>query len=72
MESSSSLEIEAGTCHELRTSLNVITGLAELLLGGGPGRLNSEQRLCIRDILASGRKILMIIDGAAATPREVR
>jgi signal transduction histidine kinase len=47
--------LPAGLCHELRTSLNVITGLAELLLGGKPGRLNIEQRSCLKDIQASGR-----------------
>ncbi len=67
------INLESGACHELRTLLNVINGLAELLLGGKTGRLNHEQRACIGDILASGRKILKLIEEApGATPGELQ
>lgn len=70
---SNGINLDAGACHELRTSLNVITGLAELLLSRGTGCLDRDQRACIRDILTSGRKIEKLIkDAPGAASGEIR
>ena len=48
--------------HELRTPLNVIIGFSELMVDGVPGKINSEQRQSLNDILSSGQHLLNLID----------
>ncbi len=56
-------EFVANMSHELRTPLNAILGFAELLHDGKIGAVSSEQRDCLTDVLASGRHLLMLING---------
>lgn len=49
--------------HELRTPLNSVIGFAELLAEGVPGPLSERQAEYLKDILASGRQLLRIVEG---------
>ena len=48
--------------HELRTPLNAIIGFSDLLLDEVPGKINDEQKQCLKDILNSGRNLLDLIN----------
>jgi two-component system, cell cycle sensor histidine kinase PleC len=54
-------EFAAAMSHELRAPLNVIIGYADLLLDGGFGELDGEQRDIVARILGSGRHLLDMI-----------
>ena len=49
--------------HELRTPLNSVIGFAELLQDEVPGQLNPKQAQFAADILASGQRLLRLVDG---------
>ena len=55
-------EFLANMSHELRTPLNAVIGFSELLLEEIPGKLNSEQKECIEDILSAGKHLLKLIN----------
>ena len=55
-------EFLASMSHELRTPLNAVIGFSELLLESVPGPLNGEQREFVKDIHASGRHLLALIN----------
>jgi signal transduction histidine kinase len=55
-------EFLANMSHELRTPLNSIIGFSELLLDQIPGKINHEQRQCLKDILESGQHLLQLIN----------
>jgi PAS domain S-box-containing protein len=52
----------AAMSHELRTPLNAVIGFSELLDTGIAGRLTDKQAEYLRDIHASGRLLLAIVD----------
>ena len=49
--------------HELRTPLNSVIGFAELLKDEVPGPLNAKQAAFAADILASGQRLLALVEG---------
>jgi signal transduction histidine kinase len=55
-------EFLANMSHELRTPLNAIIGFSEVLLERMFGDLNEKQEEYLRDILASGRHLLSLIN----------
>ena len=55
-------DLLANVSHELRTPLTAIIGYSELLLQGGDGPLNEEQREDVQTIDRSGRHLLSLID----------
>lgn len=55
-------EFLANMSHELRTPLNTIIGFSELMIDEVPGKINKEQRLCLADILSSGKHLLDLIN----------
>ena len=55
-------ELLAGMGHDLRTPLNAVVGLSELLYDGSCGGLTDEQRECVGDILNSGRQLARLIN----------
>jgi signal transduction histidine kinase len=55
-------EFLANMSHELRTPLNAINGFSEVLLERMFGELNPKQEEYLRDILASGRHLLSLIN----------
>ena len=56
-------EFLANMSHELRTPLNVIIGFSELMIDEVSGKINSEQRQSLTDILTSSRHLLDLING---------
>ncbi len=48
--------------HDFRSSLNIIIGYSELMLDDVLGRMTEEQRDGVKDILASSRHMLDLID----------
>ena len=52
----------ASVTHELRTPLNSVIGFAELLKEEVPGPLNAKQVAFVADILASGRRLLALVE----------
>ncbi len=56
-------EFLANMSHELRTPLNVIIGFSELMSDEVPGKINTEQKQCLADILDSSRHLLNLING---------
>ncbi|HEX9439579.1 MAG TPA: ATP-binding protein, partial [Roseiflexaceae bacterium] len=55
-------EFLASMSHELRTPLNTILGMAETLQEGSFGAITDEQTEALRDIEASGRHLLALIN----------
>jgi signal transduction histidine kinase len=55
-------EFLANMSHELRTPLNAIIGFSEVLLERMFGELNDKQDDYLKDILSSGRHLLMLIN----------
>jgi signal transduction histidine kinase len=55
-------EFLANMSHELRTPLNAIIGFSEVLLQRMFGELNPKQEEYLKDILASGRHLLSLIN----------
>ena len=55
-------EFLASMSHELRTPLNAIIGFSEVLLAGSYGPLTERQERCVRDVLAGGRQLLVLIN----------
>lgn len=53
----------ASITHELRTPLNSVIGFAELLKDEVPGPLNARQAEFAADILASGQRLLVLVEG---------
>ena len=55
-------EFLANMSHELRTPLNAIIGFSEVLLERMFGEVNDKQEDYLKDILSSGRHLLMLIN----------
>ena len=55
-------EFLASMSHELRTPLNAVIGFSEVLLERMFGDVNAKQEEYLRDILASGRHLLSLIN----------
>jgi signal transduction histidine kinase/CheY-like chemotaxis protein len=55
-------EFLANMSHELRTPLNSVIGFADLLQVTTEGRISEEERGQLRDIVAAGRHLLLIIN----------
>ena len=55
-------EFLASMSHELRTPLNAVIGFSDVLLEGMPGPINDRQREYLRDISASGRHLLELLN----------
>lgn len=55
-------EFLANMSHELRTPLNAIIGFSDLMLSGVAGKLTDEQLDYLRDISASGKHLLALIN----------
>ncbi len=56
-------EFMANVTHELRTPLNSVIGFAGLLKDEVPGPLNAKQTEFAGDILASGERLLRLVEG---------
>jgi signal transduction histidine kinase len=56
-------EFMANVTHELRTPLNSVIGFAGLLKDEVPGPLNAKQAEFAADILASGQRLLALVEG---------
>jgi signal transduction histidine kinase len=56
-------EFMANVTHELRTPLNLVIGFAGLLQDEVPGPLNAKQAEFAADILASGQRLLALVEG---------
>jgi PAS domain S-box-containing protein len=56
-------EFMANVTHELRTPLNAVIGFAGLLKDEVPGPLNAQQAEFAADILASGQRLLELVEG---------
>ena len=54
-------EFLANMSHELRTPLNAIIGFSDLLLAGGAGDLDEQQRDYLEAVLRNGRHLLDLI-----------
>ena len=65
IESASRMKSEfmASVTHELRTPLNSVIGFSELLHEEVPGPLNARQAEFVADILASGERLLVLVEG---------
>lgn len=63
MEKASHLRNEflASMSHELRTPLNSIIGFSELLVGEGPGPINTLQKEYLHDVISSAHHLLKLI-----------
>ncbi len=55
-------EFLANMSHELRSPLNVTIGFSELMIDEVPGKINKEQRQCLKDVLASSKHLLNLIN----------
>ncbi|MCX7912664.1 MAG: hypothetical protein N2506_06890 [Dehalococcoidales bacterium] len=52
----------ADIAHVVHNELNIIIGIAELLLDEINGRINEEQRSSLTEILTSARRLLVLLD----------
>ncbi len=50
--------------HELRTPLNAIIGFSDLILEGGTGEVNGQQREFTEAVLRNGKHLLSLINSA--------
>jgi signal transduction histidine kinase len=57
-------EFLANMSHELRTPLNAIIGFSDLILEGGTGELNPEQREFTEAVARNGKHLLSLINSA--------
>ena len=57
-------EFLANMSHELRTPLNAIIGFSDLILEGGTGELNAQQREFTEAVLRNGKHLLSLINSA--------
>jgi len=57
-------EFLANMSHELRTPLNAIIGFSDLILEGGTGELNAQQREFSEAVLRNGKHLLSLINSA--------
>ncbi|HET9466443.1 MAG TPA: GAF domain-containing sensor histidine kinase [Gemmatimonadales bacterium] len=57
-------EFLANMSHELRTPLNAIIGFSDLILEGGTGEVNGQQREFTEAVLRNGRHLLSLINSA--------
>jgi signal transduction histidine kinase len=48
--------------HDFRSPLNIIIGFTELMLEEIPGKINEEQRQCLKDVLNSSRRLLNLVN----------
>jgi hypothetical protein len=55
-------EFLANMSHELRTPLNAIIGFSDLLLAGGAGDMEEQQRDYLEAVLRNGRHLLALIN----------
>jgi signal transduction histidine kinase len=55
-------EFLANMSHELRTPLNAIIGFSDLILAGGAGETNPQQREFLDAVLRNGRHLLELIN----------
>ncbi len=55
-------EFLANMSHELRTPLNAIIGFSDLMLAGGAGELDGQQRDYLEAVLRNGRHLLELIN----------
>jgi signal transduction histidine kinase len=55
-------EFLANMSHELRTPLNAIIGFSDLILAGGAGETNAQQREFLDAVLRNGRHLLELIN----------
>ena len=55
-------EFLANMSHELRTPLNAIIGFSDLILEGGTGDINEQQRDFLESVLRNGRHLLALIN----------
>ena len=56
-------EFLASVTHELKSPLNSVIGFAGLLKDEVPGQLNAKQAVFAADILASGQRLLALVEG---------
>ena len=47
--------------HDLRNSINVVMGFADLLLAESTGTLNEKQRLYVNNIRAGSRRVISLL-----------
>ncbi len=57
-------EFLANMSHELRTPLNAIIGFSDLILEGGTGEVNGQQREFTEAVLRNGKYLLSLINSA--------
>jgi signal transduction histidine kinase len=57
-------EFLANMSHELRTPLNAIIGFSDLILEGGVGEVNGQQREFTEAVLRNGKYLLSLINSA--------
>jgi signal transduction histidine kinase len=60
--------------HDFRSPLNIIIGFSELLLDENPGKINEDQKSCLKDILNAAYRLLGLVNETfnAASPLDKR